>query len=286
MAWQTIRNSEDIVTWLVDQSGVNDSSAIIQSAIDHLYNTFGGGKLFVPTGNFRAQNLTMRGGVTLIGGSRRHSSIFTPNDATIFAFDATCSYAGFSDLFVAGYAGENPAQNLVYIAPGAPVTLRRSNIWGGNAALFTQGVDGVVEDCYIKGYGLASILSTGANWYRRVKIDTDAGNPCVNGFYQGAPFAGLSGVAENHLDQCDLSGDYHSSLTVQDDGAHSAVTILTGCVTSRAVNLGSAKFTSFVGHEFGAEVNSGVGSVSITGSVALIPLNVPGAVKAGNVGIT
>lgn len=280
------KNNADGLTWQIDGSGQTDSSATVQSAIDYMANSYGGGEIIIPPGNYLAKTgVTLKRQVYLRGSGRSCTALQCQNfDSSIITFDAACDYAGFSDLFVIGYTNSAATTNAVIVPPNVPVNLRRSKIWGGSSALWNRGVDGEIEDCFILGWNLASLISNGANWYKRCKFDT-SGNQVQYAFFQGTPEA--SNVMENHFDQCDFSGNYQYSIEVNDGGTNTAISVFTGCVISAPIALTQARSTLFSACELGSSsFNSGNGSVSIVGSVAFSPLSVPAASKAGNINIS
>jgi hypothetical protein len=273
-----------------DPTAATDSSQAIQSAIDWLYNQYGGGKLWFPQpGNYYAHDLIGRGAVKMLGHGRGCTMLQCQNlDRPVLTLDATGNYGGFADLFVCGYTNAAAVNNAVSVMDNVPVEIENSNIWGGNSALFTKGVDGRYRNLFVSGWGFANIVSNGANWFDNVKSDT-GGNSPMWGFYQGTPV--FAGTKENTFSLCDFSGEFsRGSIGIYDGGTHTAFTRMLGCITSAPVLLGQAEHTEFTNHRFGSSVLSrGPGTLGIAGSYAspaISGLGASGAVLSGNTGIS
>jgi Pectate lyase superfamily protein len=263
-----------------DPTGATDNSAPIQCAVDYMATTYGGGNIWLPWGGsyLIKSPIVLKNSVTLKGQGRNTLLTAGPNDTGIVVFDSSCSYAGIRDLFIAGFQNAASQTNAVTVARNVPVLIKDCHIWGGNSALYTQGIDGEINNCCIAGWSFASIVSNGANWYERCKIDQGA-VPCTYAFYQGTPIPGASS-AENHFTDCDFSGSYQSSVMIAEGSANMAVSVFTGCVFSSPINLISANYTSFVGAEFGSPIfNLGTGDASIVGSKSFAPMTVSSRVK-------
>lgn len=263
-----------------------DATAALQSQIDWLFTTYTSGMIVMPPGEFPiSSTLHIKGGVTLWGAGIRATSIVVSSDITAIALDASVSYGGFRDLWVKCYLSSEATQNGVYVDTNVAAIIRDAWIWGGNWALDTKGVDGLYENLYLNGYGPAGggIKSTGANWYIRNKID--CWPQAVNvAFYQG--ISGGTGVAENHLTQCDLTGNYQISLYIEDGGANTAVTTITDSVFGSKISIPHHRATILNGNEIGDTfLYVGNGDLVATGNVAFgnTTITGPGAkTLAGN----
>lgn len=265
-----------------------DNYQAIQDAIDFMATTYGSGKIWLPQpGGYKTSAmLTIKNGVQLIGHGRAGTMLSATNDTGVLYFDGSANYAGVYDLFIVGTQSAASGSNTITVADNAPVNLARCTIWGGNSALLNKGIDGTIEDCYIGGWKFASVVSNGANWYKRVKIDT-AGVPCGHAFYQGTPVPGKAGAMENSFDECDFSGEYSSSLTIADGNTNTAYSSFTNCIFSSSINLQQARHTQFGNCAFGsAAFNRSGGTCNIVGSYAYAPISAPGASKAGNTNIS
>lgn len=263
-----------------DPSGATDSTAAIQAAVDWLYNTYGGGSLWLLPGNYQCRNLTLRGGVKLRGHGRACTTLQSQNaDFAVINLDGTVNYGGFEGLFVVGYTNAAATTNAVNVAANVPAVIEDCNIWGGASALNTSGCDGRYRNLFVSGWSFANIVSNGANWFDNVKADT-GGNRPLWGFYQGVP--ALPGVMENTFSMCDFSGDFaRGSISIQDGGTQTALTRFMGCVASGYVELGGAKHTIFVAQEFGSPAfahNSG--TLDVAASYGFMPMVVNGSVAA------
>jgi hypothetical protein len=275
----------DVTTWL-GTNGLTTTQAF-QAAVDYMYATYGGGFVFVPPGNFLIQNLIIKGGVILQGSGHGLGGTFLQSqnqDTGVIQFDLSCNGAGMRDVFACGYTNAAATNPAVFISENCPVFISNCQIWGGGSALFTKGVDGVVENSFISGWSFASLLSNGANWYKRCKFDT-AGQHCSSGFYQGTPLP-IGGMMENHFDQCDFSGDYAASINIVDGATESALSMFTGCVFSCPVSISGARHTSFVACEFGNSFSQTSGTCAIVGSWCGGSMSAPNAVKAANINIS
>lgn len=282
----------DVQAWGALGNGVHDDTANIQAAIDYMYTTYGsgilgGGIVYVPPGNYSVTGITLKGTVRLVGAARERSIInggATNNDTV--TFDSTSNYASLEHLEVIGYQNAAATSNGVVIAQGRAVNLFNCHILGGSAGLFTKGTDGMVENCYIAGY-TSNITSNGANWYVRCKIDTAALGTPTDGFIQGAFYT--SGVAENHFTDCDFSGNFTHSITINDTGTSSAITTFVGCVFAAPMVITNAKFTMMSACEVGSTVTVGTNPTAITGCVATgsaVVVSGGGKTLAGNISIT
>jgi hypothetical protein len=121
------------------------------------------------------------------------------------------------------------------------------------------------------------VVSQGANWYVRDKLDTNGSYASTYAFLQGVPFSGASS-SENHFVQCDFSGNYTYSVSIQ-DATNSAITIIDGSVFSSPIQVSGAKWTSFSNAEIGSPsftVSAGAGIVTVTGSYAFSPTTIAG----------
>jgi hypothetical protein len=270
-------------------NGVANDTAAIQAAINYMNTTYSGGIVFVPAGNYYVPGgLTLKGGVELVGEGRGSTTIQAQTvDVTVIAFDATSNYAALRNLFITGYTNAAATTNAVTVAADVPVIMKDCNIWGGLAAVYTLGVDGYMENCFVAGWKTACVVSNGANWYVRCKFDT-AGVAVTHAFYQGtpSPFA----IMENNFVACDFSGSFTNSVAISDGTNTSAITLFSTCVFSSPISLINQLFTGFTTCEFGSALNKSAGSCSVVGSYAITPLvfsvTAPGAALAGNANIT
>jgi hypothetical protein len=284
----------DVVAWGADPTGSTDSGTAIQNAINHLV-AFGGGIVFFPPGAYKstAATITVKSGVRLIGASRNSVSLGTGATSAfagpILSFDSTCTYAGAEHMFIQGYFGGSPSQPTVSVAANVPVILKDLYLWGGTYGLQTAGVDGFYENIFPEGY-TANITSTGANWYVRCKVDTGAipGSTPSNGFTQLN--SGGSGVAENHFLQCDFSGNYTNSITINDTSGTQAITTFEGCVFSSPIIITNGRVQMFSACEIGSTTFTvGTNPCVVTGCASTstaITISGAGKVVAGNYNIS
>jgi len=271
-------------------NGVANDTAAIQAAINYMNTTYSGGIVFVPAGNYYVPGgLTLKGGVELVGEGRGSTTIQAQTvDVTVITFDATSNYAALRNLFIVGYTNAAATTNAVSVANSVAVIMKDCNIWGGASAVYTEGVDGYMENCFVAGWAFACVSSRGSNWYVRCKFDT-AGVAVTHSVYQGLPIIALA-VMENNFVACDFSGSFTNSFTVADGSNSSAITLFATCVFGTTITLTNQRFTGFSSCSFGGDLNKAAGSCSVVGSYALIgrvfSVTAPGAALAGNANIT
>ena len=270
-------------------NGVTNDTAAIQAAIDYMNTTYSGGIVFVPAGNYYVPGgLTLKGGVELVGEGRGSTTIQAQAvDVTVITFDATSNYAALRNLFISGYQNAAATTNAVSVANNVAVIMKDCNIWGGASAVYTEGIDGYMENCFVAGWAFACVSSRGANWYVRCKFDT-AGVAVTHSVYQGAPIIALA-IMENNFVGCDFSGSFTNSFTVVDGSNVSAVTLFATCVFGTTITLTTQRFSGFSSCSFGGDLNKAAGSCSVVGSYAItgrvFSTTAPGAQLAGNVNI-
>jgi len=271
-------------------NGVANDTAAIQAAINYMNTTYSGGIVFVPAGNYYVPGgLTLKGGVELVGEGRGSTTIQAQTvDVTVITFDATSNYAALRNLFIVGYTNAAAITNAVFVVNNVAVIMKDCNIWGGACAVYTEGIDGYMENCFVAGWAVACVFSRGANWYVRCKFNT-AGVACTHAVYQGLPIIALA-VMKNNFVGCDFSGSFTNSFTVVDGSNLSAITLFATCVFGTTITLTNQVFTGFSSCSFGGNLNKAAGGCSVVGSYALIgrvfSVTAPGAALAGNVNIT
>ena len=266
-----------------------DDTAAIQCYLNYMYTTNNGGFVFFPPGNYKVTStLTVKGTTTLAGAGDGVSELTGNADFTLLAFDNTVSNGGMRDIFIAGYQNTGATYNTVTVANNVPIVFRNCHIWGGTFALSTGGTDGYIDNCFILGWGTTGgdIVSTGANWYQRVKLDTSS-NSVAYAFVQNTCFN--ASPCENHFNESDFSGNY-GTASIQVNDAYSFLTVASS-VLSSPVKITAGKATIFVGNEFGSTtlVANSVGGMSISGSVGLVAITASGTATrscAANINIT
>jgi hypothetical protein len=263
----------------------------IQKAIDDTYSSPGGGLVYLPPGSSTiTAPIHLKGGVVL-AGEGRGSSTLTTNGVDIDAviFDAGSFWAGLRDIFIVASQSPTAQHNAVTVGQNCPVEISRCYVWGGNSALYTKGVDGTYTDNFFWGANFSNVVSQGANWYIRCKLDTGTAAPQY-GLYLGVPIPECAGAMENSFTQCDFSGGFtNSSVFISDAGTSVADTSFHRCIFSAPINLSQHLITKFIDGKFGSGVfNPGNGQVTLSGCHSLININLPQANvhKSANVGIT
>jgi hypothetical protein len=266
--------------------GQDDADALIK-AIDKAQKS-GIGTVAIPGCILRTRRtITLPADIWLRGEGYGSSAVMSADDVDIPVLVIDGSDGGVEGLGVFGRQGADARSETAKVNPGVVgSTMRDCRIWGGSWGLVTAGVDCYVTNCFIQGAGSqgGNILSSGANWYDRLKCD-DGGQPHKYGFWQqwnstdGSP-------AENHFDQSDFTGNFtEGAIRIDDAGYNSNITHFSGCVFNSRCLLYNTRWTGFTGCEIGADVIVGNGACTITGSYGF-GIKAIGAVGAGNVGIT
>jgi hypothetical protein len=257
--------------------GTTDDTTAIQCQLDYAYTSSGGGIVYFPPGSYLVSGggLTLKGGVEMVGSGQAVTVVEVKSDSGVVSFDAaTCNHSAIKDMSVFGYQSASATTNAVTIGQNCPVILRDDTIWFGNSGLYNQGVDSLIENCFIAGY-VGGVTSQGANWYVRDKLDTPGGFTSQYAFLQGVPFTNASS-SENHFIQTDFSGTYTNSIEIQ-DATNSAITVFDGAVISSPVSISGAKWTNFANCEIGASVTANAGVVTVTGSYGFGGVTVSGS---------
>jgi hypothetical protein len=271
---------------------MTDDTSAIQCHLDYAFKHHGGGIVFFPQGNYLVSGggLLVQGGVELVGAGQAVTAISVKTDSGVAKFDsATCNHSAIKDMSLYGYQGASPTTNTVVIGENCPVILRDDTIWFGYSGLYNEGIDSLIENCFITGT-VASVTSQGANWYVRDKLDT-SGNTPTYAFVQGVPLSGATST-ENHFVHCDFSGNYTYSVDIEDTTS-SAITVFDSSVFSSPILINGAKWTNFNNAELGSPsftVNATAGVVTIMGSYGFVPITVAGGgtnvVGGGNYNVT
>lgn len=273
-------------------NGVADDTVAIQCQITYMNATYTGGIVFLPCGSYLvsgASGLKVYAGVWLVGGGSgiagtACTTIEVAGNTTDVTFQvsastATCPsgnhYGGMEKIAVYGYNNSGATSPAVNITAGCNVTIRDTTMFLGSYGLQNDGVDSVIFGGWACGY-TGCVLSHGANWYIRLKMDKFAGTPTY-GFNQGAS----SFAAENHFTQVDLTCTCSFSLNINDGGANTALTFFEGSVFDSPISQTSGHVLSITGGEVGSTsfaVNGGVfmmtttialgGATTVTGTAA------------------
>ena len=267
----------------VGNNSTNDYGAI-QAAIDSVGV---GGIVLIPPGNYRVNNtLVISTSVMLMGTGPGSCAINVGNNDIPVLNVTGGTFSGAQNLFLIGYQNVAATSTAVSVGVNIPALFRDCFIWGGNYALGNEGVDGYYENIDFAGAGLGgNIISTGANWYVRCKIDQNVVASAA-GFFQQA---GAGTAKENHFTQCDFSGTYTNSIQINDSVANSYMNFVQ-CVFSKPCILQVAKWVSFNSCEFAGgssqfQIAATVDVVSISNSYAFNATAAPtgaGTMKISN----
>lgn len=255
-----------------------DDRLAIQCQVDYIANTYNSGYLYAPCGYYMvsAPGIMMKKGVTLFGCGNQGTTIASVGDNTVLTFDVGVAQGGIRDIMIAGYMVGNPGTPAIRVGINVPVIFRDCIVLGGNWAMKTAGVDGHITNCGFAGWHVAGggIDSTGANWYTRVKLDSQRQNGFA--FFQEASTIGPT--AENHFTDCDFSGpNYLYSVVIDDGGQGSAVTVFNGGVFSSPFVINNAKATLISTAEVGAAITHNSGALVVSGNWAFNPTSVSGS---------
>lgn len=253
-----------------------DATAAINGALGS-----GMGRYILPAGSYNVDTIVIPNGVELIGEGQ-----FTTTVYGRVVFPANQFPGRLENLCVA--APNSMQINAVQVEHGCVgVIIRDVRALGGYSALYIAGTDCHISNCYFgDSGGTAAVVSNGANWYERCKIDSQSNPGWYAGFLQGE-YSG-DGVAENHFTDCDFSGPYTFSIYIDD--AHSqAITVFNGAVMSAPCFVGHAKWTAFLGCELTARIeNAGGAPCTVANCWAASAMKVIGSnlYKSNNVNIT
>jgi Pectate lyase superfamily protein len=265
--------------------GVTDDRAVIQSAINYLANTLYGGTIFFPVGNYRVGGTLIVYGPIIFQGSGQAITLLQGlGDITVLNFGIYSGHSALRDLWVVGLQASTATQNTIVVVDNMPIHFANSRVFGGNWALDTGGVDGSVYNCFIMGAGSqgGGILSRGANWYDRAKLDS-IGFSVAAAYYQQQGNA-YAPSAENHFLNSDFSGAFQNAIVIADP-SNGAMTAFTNCVIGTPITISGARHTRIIGCELGSNVNSSA-PISVVGSYGITPITVSGPKSmAGNVNI-
>lgn len=247
-----------------------DNTAELQSAINELCAS--GGVLSLPPGwKEITSTITVCRGVILRGAGEYATAIHTDNDIVMLRFTGQGNdFSGLENISVFGPMGWN---NLVVVDHNVVVHMRDCRIWGGLFALEHNGMDGTVQNCFISGghdWHGGNVLSRGANWYIRAKLDT-SGQNVMFGFYQAGSDPAF--VRENHFTQSDFSGTFAYSVYIADAQAY---TVFDGGVFSSPIWVWGA-WTNFANAEIGGNITGYEGVLTITGSYGFSGISVHGS---------
>lgn len=263
-----------------------DDWNVIQSAINDIRP---GGTLFVPGISRVSNTLVVNKSISILGHGLALSGFVAQSDINVLRFEMgpnmdTCHVEKISVI-----GSQDPQvceHNTMAVETNMCVHMRDLRVWGGYSALIDRGVDGERHNCFFSGARPdgGAVTSNGANWWVRCKLDGAFGHQAW-GFLQGN---GLGGVMENHLDQCDFSGDYDNSVLIDDGGTGSAVTVFNGGVFANPITIQNAKWTAFTNAEFGHNINSGSSPITVANSFGFGAITVTGTQRAlsNNFGIT
>lgn len=271
--WASVRSGANGCAVAVGD-GVTDDQAAIQCQATFLKSTFGGGILYFPPGTYLVgSTVTLGGGTFIQGVGPSISNMRVNTDITGLAFDTTASYAGMDMFEVFGNQGSAATQNLVTVGNGALVNFSNCFLDGGLNALATNGVDGNVSNCTMRGYGSSggNVLSQGANTYYNARLDQSAS--VAYAFKQGVAYNGTS-TMENRISSSDFSGNYINSLVVADTN-NLAVIYVTSSVFSSPISITGARFIGLIGDEIGANVTTNSKAV-VVGAQANSPVTISG----------
>jgi hypothetical protein len=277
--------------------GNTDDSAAIQNAFNAALAN-GGGKVY--TGFNSAKTFFIPEGIVIptdviFEGDGQQVTVFTStnksgasSNTNTVQFAPNSLYSGIKNCGIFGYQGPNPETNSLTVSLGCVGCLVRDvTAFYGFSAIFTEGIDCYFENVFA-GYstGSAQVTSNGANWWHRVKFDSE-GDTANCGFLQGSPVSGQA-LSENHFTQCDFTGNYTSSVEIEDGNNTAAVTFFNGCVFSSPIKIIQHRTTGFSGCEFGSSINnSSPNLITIVGSYAFQSIAVSGShISAGNINIS
>ncbi len=284
--WFDVKSAQHGCAAAAGDNSTDDTTAI-QCHIDYMHNTFGGGTVYFPPGNYLVSGggVVVRGGIWLLASSIDSTSIQVHTDSIAVQFytsSGTCPGGGLNggiDKFsVYGYQNAATTQPAIFIGDNCVAHILNSRVWFGTFGLKNNGTDGLVFNSFICGY-VGCVQSSGANWYVRTKLDAVSPGtiPTTYGFVQGANVPGLT-IAENHFLQTDLSVQGATYSLYIDDGANTSITHFDGSVFDSPIFINHAKWVQITGSEVGStSFTINAGTLMMTGTGAFGATTVSGA---------
>jgi len=146
-AQSKVRDTVSVKDFGAIGDGTANDTTPIQNAINYL-NSIGGGDLYFPAGNYKA-NLTLLSNVTLVGVSSRSSMIkpFTTGNVITVSTTSSTVRIGLRNIGIEGNIADATCNglNLVPVAAGTfvnDINLENVYIWNcGNAGLYAAGTN-------------------------------------------------------------------------------------------------------------------------------------------------
>lgn len=279
----------------------NDDGTIIQGAIDELAAAYGGGIVNVPPGNYYCPSgLIVKSGVWLIGAGNRAATIdVKANDVSAITVDSGANSWKVSGFQVFGKGAPNDtatfgATSQAVSVSGAGGVLSDVNIYGGNYALYSNGVDNLFQNVYANyAYGNALVATQGADWYQRNKFDSLASIGPTN----SRPYPAWAAATAYTVGQAVGTAGYAIVCTVAGTSGGSAPTLKNygQSITDNTVTWNLASPTTYDAILVGAGAAenhfvmcdfSGIqsGSLNVTGTAGAI-LDFSGCVFSGPIGL-
>jgi hypothetical protein len=238
-----------------------------------------GGIVIVPPGNYHfASTVIISSAVKFVGPGQRAAAITCyGTDLTLLRLSSGSGGACFYDLALEGYMNAAATQHLIVIDQNITEYLFSAcRMWGGNYAIRTSGIDGCFFDCGIAG-SIGHVLSDGANWWLRCKIDTvDPSMAPTYCFRQLQSFSGATS-GENNFDLCDFSGTYTYSVYIDDSGQNYANTGFNQCIFSSNIYIPSARHTRFSNCEIGINAVSSNAPIAMVGCWGQVAITITGS---------
>lgn len=201
-------------------------------------------------------------------GSGRDTTVINGKNNSINTLTFTGgSYAGLEAISVYGDQRSTVTSHYPVVVNGdIAVIFRDVNIWGGFYGLYTAGVDGRYDDCFISGMGASGgcVFSTGANYFTNCKFDDYTTQSHNYTFWQQS-----TSLMENQFTSCDFSANSTFSFVVSDPSIACSRTKFTGAsVFSAKVSLARSQWTLFNGCELGG----GTGFWTIASTAAVVTI--------------
>lgn len=239
------------------------------------------GKVYLPTGKYNiGKGINIPSKVSLIGEGQ---------DTILYgkiSFESDSIYSSLESLRLVGPT--DPKYNAIHVPKGCVGHIFRDLVVsGGYSALYIKGTDCLLSNCFLGDIlGRAVILSNGANWYERCKIDSYIESKECTAFLQGDSIDPMM-LQENHFTDCDFSGPYSESIQIK-DYYKLAISVFNGCIFSAPVKIDGAKWTAFSTCEFGANINNYDSSAcTVSSSFGVVPVKAIGNIlKANNINIS
>jgi hypothetical protein len=263
-------------------NGSTDDTAAIQCAITYMNTTYGGGTVYFPPATYLVSGggLAVPQGIWLVGSSIDSTIIEVATNSIVlnpYITGGTCPSGGLNGgidkLSIYGYQNAGATQPAILIGANCVFNIYNSRVWFGIYGLNNQGADGTIFNSFICGYQY-NVVSTGANWYERTKLDSCGIGPSAFAYLQNSSAT----LQENHFLNSDFSCGCAASFVIA-DGHNNSVTSFVNSVFDSPIGITNAKAVQMIGDEVGSTaftISAGTLLMSSTYALASTTIGGPG----------